>query len=260
MKTPHDASGEEPHAAAAAPGGPPLTLADEHALLLEQVKIRADDVLAVATANRWPARELRRLLAYLHAEVLRQASDEEMLLFDNLGASPGQGGLGRDHVHLRDAIDMLERAAADQGTWSTARLAAVIRDLVGQLERHLAAEERLVAARGVPDQVQALTSLGGHPHEWYPLTEGPVVDLDALPLGQVIDAITDRLLRLRPGEQVELRSGHDPWLVWRRMDEVSPGGYGFDYIEEGPDYWRVQVTCRTPQQKPTVHGRGRRRG
>ena len=54
MKIMHDAPGEEQlHAAAA--GGPPLTLAGEYALLLEQVAIRADDVLAVAAGNRWPA-------------------------------------------------------------------------------------------------------------------------------------------------------------------------------------------------------------
>ena len=92
MKIMHGAPGEEQvHAAAAAAGGPPLTLAGEHALLLEQVAIRADDVLAVAARNRWPARELQRLLGYLRAEVLRQAGDEEMLLFASLGTSPGPG-------------------------------------------------------------------------------------------------------------------------------------------------------------------------
>lgn len=162
--------------------------------------IRADDVLAVATRNLWPARELQRVLGYLRAEVLRQAGDAEMLLFAGLGASPGPGRRGHDHARLREAIEILERAAAGDGTWSCARLATMIRDLVCQLERHLPAEERLLAA----GQVQGVTSLGGHRHEWYPLAEGPVIDLDALPPGQVIDAAADRLLRLRRGEQVEL--------------------------------------------------------
>lgn len=256
MKIMHGAPGEEQvHAAAAAAGGPPLTLAGEHALLLEQVAIRADDVLAVAARNRWPARELQRLLGYLRAEVLRQAGDEEMLLFASLGTSPGPGRLGRDHARLREAIEILERAAAGDGTWSCARLATMVRDLVCQLERHLAAEERLLAAGRVPGKVQGVTGLGGHRHEWYPLTEGPVIDLDALPPGQMIDAATDRLLRLRRGEQVELRSGRDPWLVWQRMDEVSPGGYGFAYMKEGPGCWRVRVIRRPARQNPAVRGR-----
>ena len=61
MKIMHDAPREEQlHAAEAATGGPPLTLVGEHALLLEQVAIRADDVLTVAARNRWPTRELQR--------------------------------------------------------------------------------------------------------------------------------------------------------------------------------------------------------
>lgn len=245
MKTMHDVPGAgELPAAAAAPGGPPLTLAEEHALLLEQVAIRAEDVLTAAAGNRWPARELPRLLGYVRAEVLRQAADEEMLLFTPRGTSPGQARLSRDHARLRDATEMLERAAAGEATWSPARVATVTRDLVCQLERHLAAEERLLTAGGAQGREQAVSRLGGHRHEWYPLTEGPVIDLDALPPGQVIDAVTERLLRLGRGEQLELCSDRDPWLVWRQMDDVSPGGYGFAYLGDGPGLWRVQVTRR----------------
>src|SRR6266702_4342666 len=55
----------------------------------------------------------------------------------------------------------------------------------------------------------------GQPREWYPLTEGPVVDLDALPLGQAVAAAVDRLLRMHRGEQLELQSGTDLDQVWR---------------------------------------------
>jgi uncharacterized protein (DUF2249 family) len=245
MKTMQDVPGTgELPAAATAPGDPPFTLAEEHALLLEQVTIRAEDVLTAAAGSRWPAGELQRLLGYVRSEVLRQARDEEMLLFTSRGASPGLVRLSRDHARLRAATETLERAAAGQGTWSAARVVTVIRDLVCQLERHLAAEEGLLTADGEQGQEQAVSRLGGHPHEWYPLTEGPVIDLDALPPGQVIDAVTDRLLRLGRGEQVELCSGHDPWLVWRQMEDVSPGGYGFAYLQDGPGLWRVQVTRR----------------
>ena len=90
----------------------------------------------------------------------------------------------------------------------------------------------------------ALTGAARRRHEWYPLTEGPVADLDALPSGEMTDAAVDRLLRLRRGEQVELRSGRDPAAIWRRMDELCSGGYGFVYLQDGPDRWRVQVTRR----------------
>jgi uncharacterized protein (DUF2249 family) len=244
MKTMHDASGEEqPPTPAAVPGGPAVTLAGEHALLLGQVVARAGNVLAVTAGDRWPARELQALVGYLRAEVLGQDADEERLLFP-AGASAGVSRLARDHARLRAAIETLERVAAGEVTWSPAELAAATRDLLRRLERHLHAGEAVLAADGPPGEVPATTVLGGRPRQWYPLTEGPVIDLDALPPGQMIDAATERLLRLRRGEQVELRSGRDPWLVWRRMDDVSPGGYGFAYLQDGPDRWRMQVTRR----------------
>jgi hypothetical protein len=40
-----------------------------------------------------------------------------------------------------------------------------------QLERHFAAEERLLAA-GRPAMAPGITAATGWRHEWYPLTEG----------------------------------------------------------------------------------------
>ncbi len=228
---------------AAMPGDPPLTLAGEHALLLSQVIIRAEDLLAVTAEDRWPARELRVLVGYLRAEVLGQDADEERLLFP-AGAPAGVSRLARDHARLRAAIETLERVAAGESTWSPAQLAAATRDLLHQLERHFHTGQALLAAASTPGKVPATAMLGAHPHEWYPLTEGPVIDLDALPAGQAVDAAVHRLLRLRRGEQVELHAATDPHLVWRQLDVLSPGGYGFAYLQDGPDRWRMQVTRR----------------
>ncbi|MGI8448058.1 MAG: hemerythrin domain-containing protein [Streptosporangiaceae bacterium] len=225
-----------------AAGGPLLTLADEHALLLGQVAVRAGDVLTAIAGDRWPARELQALVGYLRTEMLRQAADQEQL-FPAHQEADGFARLARDHGRLRAGIDVLAQAA-EEGTGSRTQLAVVTRDLLAQLESHLAAEERLLTAAGGPGTAPGVTAAGRR-HEWYPLTEGPVIDLDVLPPGQVTDAAVDRLLRLRPGEQVELRSGRDPWPVWQRMDDLCPGGYGFAYLQEGPEHWRVQVTRRT---------------
>ena len=42
-------------------------------------------------------------------------------------------------------------------------------------------------------------------------------------------AAADRLLRMRRGEQVELRSGMDLTAVRQEMNELSPSGYPFVY-------------------------------
>jgi uncharacterized protein (DUF2249 family) len=223
---------------------PELTLGGEHALLLQQVVIRAEDVLAVIAEDRWPTAELQALIGYLRAEVLRQAADEEWFLFPTHDAPPGFTRLSRDHVRLRANIDVLARSAADRDTCTPAQLAATTRDLLAQLARHLAAEEALLAAADAPGEVPATATLARRPHEWYPLTEGPVIDLDVLPAGQMAEAAVDRLLRLRHGDQVELRSSTDPSQVWRQVDGLAPGGYGFTYLQDGPHRWRVQVIRR----------------
>jgi uncharacterized protein (DUF2249 family) len=217
----------------------PLTLAEEHVLLLWQVTASAEKVLAAAEHGRWPGAELAALAGYAQAEVLRQVSDEEALLFPAVPAQEA-AGLARDHARLRAAAGLLARAAAGEQPMSPARLAAAVRDFTVQLDRHLRNEDALLAPRDVPGTV----ARGGHPHEWYPLTEGPVVDLDALPPDQAAAAAADRLLRMRRGEQVELQSGTGLDPVWREMNKLSPGGYRFTVLQDGPARWRMRVTRR----------------
>ena len=54
----------------------------------------------------------------------------------------------------------------------------------------------------------------------------------------------DRLLRMRRGEQVELQCGTSLDPVWREISKLSPGGYRFTILQDGPARWRMQVTRR----------------
>jgi len=220
-----------------------LTLAEEHMLVLWQVTTSAEKLLSAAEHGRWPGAELMALAGYARAEVLRQASDEEALLFP---AVPAQiaAGLARDHVRLREAAELLTRAAAGEQPMTPAQLAAVVRGFVTQLQRHLRNEEGLLASGHGPQGVPATVTLGGHPHEWYLLTEGPVVDLDELPSEETVDAAVDRLLRMRRGEQVELQSATRLDQVRLELSDLTPDGYQFSVVEDGPDRWRMQVTRR----------------
>ena len=236
--------GDSPRRAGGSPANRAPDLTEEHGQLLRQVAVRAEELMAAVRADRWPVRELEALLGYLRAEIIRQTVDEETLLFPARAGAPGLGRLARDHARLRAGVEALELMAADGGG-SRAMLATTVRDLLSQLESHLAAEEAVLGAGcGGRCDVPATTALGAHPHEWYPLTEGRIIELDALPPGQAADAAADRLLRLGHGEDVELWSRRDPFPVWRRVDELASGRYGFVYLEDGPDHWRVLVTRR----------------
>ncbi|MHB1595508.1 MAG: hemerythrin domain-containing protein [Streptosporangiaceae bacterium] len=162
---------EQPLGSAGLTARPPLTLAEEHVLLLWQVAARAEELLTATAHGRWAGAELAALVGYARAEVLRQASDEEMLLFP---AAPARkvAGLARDHARLRFAAEVLARAADGEQPMSPEQVAILARDFVVQLEHHLQAEENLLASGPAAQQgVPGTAELGGHRHEWYPLTE-----------------------------------------------------------------------------------------
>ena len=221
-----------------------LTLADEHVLLLWQVSARAEELLTAAAEGRWPGAELAALAGYAQAEVLRQVSDEEALVFPSAPAQQATV-LARDHVRLRSAADMLARAASGEQPMSPGQLAAVVRDFVVQLDRHLRSEEKQLTAGSAARDMPGTAAIGGHRHEWYALTEGPVVDLDALLPGQAVAAVLDRLLRMRRGEEIELQASVDLDPVWRSVSRLSPGAYGFVSLEDGPQRWRMLVSRRS---------------
>lgn len=221
------------------------SLKDEHALMMRELTSRAQAVTAEADEGRWPQAELRELLNYLHLEVLRQLVDEEWLLFRVVRHAPDElARLRGDHLDLRLAIEVLDQAAATAGSaegLSPLQLSATTRDLLSQLERHLAAEDQLAI---LGEAAPATASFGAQPHEWYDFTEGPVIDLDQLPGELGADAALARLVRLDHGEQVEVRASVDPTPLWQRLIMRDPGGYGVTYLERGPNQWRVQITCR----------------
>lgn len=220
----------------------PSTLSAEHALLLTEVSARSTDVLAEADQGHWPQRELQQLLDYLHLEVLRQVTDEEWLLFRSSHHDPqGLERLRQDHLELRRLIEVLADSAADASRQSPDQLAATTRFLLAKLQAHIGAEEQVLET---DDATPSIGALGRTPHTWYALTEAPLIDLDDLPGPQGADAVLGRLLRLRGGEQVDLRASSDPLPIWRRLAMADPDCYGFDYLEEGPPQWRVQITRR----------------
>ncbi|SEU43669.1 hemerythrin domain-containing protein [Nonomuraea wenchangensis] len=218
-----------------------ITLTEEHAHLLTQITDRARSVLQIASQDRWPSRELTALARYLRAELIRQLTDEERLLFPAYEATPELSRLARDHARLRACVDTIAAAARGRGTRSPAQIATTVRDLLTQLHNHFATEQATLTAPGRP--MISTAALGACPHRWYPLTEGPVIDLDALPVERLLEAISDRLYRLPSGECLDLCSRTDPG---RFCDALAAGedDYGFAYLACGPDQWRVRVTHR----------------
>lgn len=227
------------------------SLAGEHAVLRREITRRTEPLLRAADAGQWPEQELRSFVDYLQLEVLRQISDEEWQVY-RAARHSGEpfAQLRSQHLELRLSIDELTAAAVAPARGAPADLAARVRDLVSQIESHIAAEEQVLTGAA-----PSMSSLGSQPHEWYPLTEGPVIDLDRLPGPRGTDAVFDRLLQLRPGESVELDSGTDPGPLLHRVRRGSPGAYLVDTTVHGPPRWRARITRHPPEPPLSPYAR-----
>jgi uncharacterized protein (DUF2249 family) len=47
---------------------------------------------------------------------------------------------------------------------------------------------------------------------------------------------------LAPGQALELVNDHDPQPLRSQFDVQAPGEFAWDYLEQGPDTWRVAIT------------------
>lgn len=221
------------------------TLAGEHALLLHEVRRRAAPVLAGATAGSWPDAELGALTGLLRSSVLRQASDEEVLLYPD-GTSVPFAELSAEHVRLYELTEQLDRADATSCTLSELR--QLVDQLLHALDQHLAHEQAVLAA--VPDaprSVPAAADLVAGAQTWLPQPDGPVVILlDALPEERAVQMCVERLLRLRPGQSAEIHSSYDVNLqrVCQWMHDFDSTQYGVARLHTGLTQPTLRVTRR----------------
>ena len=224
-------------------------LADEHAVLLQEVRHRERAVRAALGAGGWPDREIEALVGYLRYEVLDQAATEERLLFPLTSeglAGNRMHGLVEDHVQLRDLTDQLVAVGtADDARRDPGALVDLLDDVEELLDRHMRAEQALLS----PTTTDGVESYRRpfRCHLWFPLTEGSELDLDVLPPEFAHRAALERFSRLRPGERLRVRSGRELQSLWDVLAWGRPGEFGWAYLQEGPDQWRVEVTRRVPE-------------
>ncbi len=220
------------------------TLAGEHAKLMRDVARRAAPALALLDARAWPHAELRTLTSFLRTAVLRQVSDEEALLYPHDTSAPPFAELSADHVRLHTLTAQLEDARSEP--CPSARLRAIIDELLSTLQRHLAEEQRVLAA--LPDahsDVPSAADLAAGRKPWLP-ADGPVlIRLDTLPDEQAIQLCIERLLRLRPGETAELHAHDDQHLraVCGWLHDFDAARFGISHPVRGSGH-SLRVTCR----------------
>jgi len=221
-------------------------LADEHAVLLSEVRLRERLVRAALGAGRWPDAEVDDLVAYLRFEVLDQAVAEERLLFASTPAGfadPRIARLVAEHGALRDLTHRLAvTGGVDADRGDLPLLVELLDDLEELLTDHMRVEEAVLSAT-TTDGVESRR----HPfrcHTWFPVTEGPEVELDSLPREYADTAVLERLSRMRPGERLLLRAGWDLDGLAGLVARAWPREFGWSCVGSGPDRWCAEVTRR----------------
>ncbi len=53
---------------------------------------------------------------------------------------------------------------------------------------------------------------------------------------------------LAVGQAMELVNDHDPKPLYYQFQAEMPGAFSWDYLEEGPETWRVAITRLAPGQ------------
>lgn len=221
------------------------TLAGEHAVLLRDTRRRAAPVLALAGARSWPEAELRVLTGFLHAMVLRQASDEEVALYPN-GATAPFAELSAEHVVLHELTDRLDHLAAASCT--VLELAQLVNQTIAVLEHHLIAEQAVLAA--LPDAQADVPSTAGllaGTQRWLPADNEPVlILLDSLPPEQAAQVCIERLLRLHLGQVAEIHSRREADLqrVCEWMHGFDSTRYRMSRLNTGATPAPLQITRR----------------
>lgn len=69
----------------------------------------------------------------------------------------------------------------------------------------------------------------------------PELDVRREPAARRHTRIFDTWRALGPGERFVLVNDHDPKPLYYQFEAEHRGDYTWDYLEEGPEVWRVRI-------------------
>lgn len=71
---------------------------------------------------------------------------------------------------------------------------------------------------------------------------GTKIDVRAIAPRERHPLIFNTFRSLGSGETLELVNDHDPKPLYYQMQAEKPGQFAWDYLERGPEVWRVRIT------------------
>lgn len=74
------------------------------------------------------------------------------------------------------------------------------------------------------------------------MTDTQTLDVRVIPPREKHPTIFQKFAALAPGESFFLVNDHDPKPLRYQFEAEHPGKFGWQYLEQGPEVWRVQIS------------------
>lgn len=233
-----------------------VAMLDHHAQLRRALEERVGALRSAVAAATPYEQPLATLTAFLADSVLPHAAVEEEALYPvaatDAAAAVFVDGMVMEHRMLAERVHALAGARAGVEALGLAEGVAAVFAVHVDKENALllpalartpgvslaalleAMHERLTGHEAGPEEVSGRT--GAPPKE---------LDVRTLPHGAGRhEAIFARLDALAAGAQLVIVNDHDPKPLHYQLDAAWPGTFDWDYLQSGPEVWRVGVTRR----------------
>jgi len=89
------------------------------------------------------------------------------------------------------------------------------------------------------------------------MTTATRVDVRAIAPRERHPLIFSTFQQLAPGAAMELVNDHDPRPLYYQFNAELPGEFSWDYLEQGPDTWRVSIKRVAGAQPTSCCGGGK---
>lgn len=150
---------------------------------------------------------------------------------------------------LTDALVSALRRLGEAGQPSAASV------LAARTHASLRRDEPHIAARlnGVMHHLARLEAAASSPEGSHDMAEHAVLDVRTEPPVRRHTLIFDTFSRLAVDEAFVLVNDHDPRPLYYQLAAEQPGTFSWDYLEQGPEVWRVRIGRTAPAAAPAGH-------
>jgi uncharacterized protein (DUF2249 family) len=212
-------------------------------------------VAAIAEGKGTP--DPRGLVEFLKGDLTPHAEGEEAAMYPAVDPLVKQYGkatdtMAIDHEYIKGYIEKIATTVAKiEAEGTTPALEADLKKyaykIEALLEAHLDKEERVYVPlfeRYLPEaEQQRILDAMHEAYEEENHAEGETVEIDVRTImpRERHPLIFNTFDGLEPGGAVLLVNDHDPKPLFYQFSAERSGGFTWDYLENGPDVWRVRI-------------------